>query len=147
MVRLLFGQTKTIGSGLNTLLVIHVSFLGVRHFIKSMQDGVAKSARDFLARHAITSPNLLDISEESSQPASTVNLEANIIAMAFHGREACLDFYHASSFVWHNLGRGGKFYAEPVVRVTLPTALMMALYDSLEADKTSFPADELEGTL
>ena len=44
--------------------------------------------------------HLTSIEEE---PEQTVTLFANIIGLAFAGREACLDFYHASPFSLHQV--------------------------------------------
>ncbi len=140
MVRLLFGQQKLTGAGLLSVLVIHTSFWGARQFLNSMVD-VAKTARAHLEQHDIPMAQLFQVKEEPNQ---TVPLAANIIAAAYAGREACLDFYHASSFSMRGLGLGGGLFAEPVVRITLTTPLLLAIHDALEAKKDKLPDDSKE---
>src|SRR5579871_5094943 len=136
MVRLLFGQRKLQETGFHTLLVIHLSFLAARQFLKSMEQ-LAANAAEYLAKHNAGRAALTDGRQSSEQ---TVALAANVVAAAFNAREACLDFYHASPFVLNELAAGGKFFAEPVVRVTLMTPLMMALYEALSAMRSQLPA-------
>lgn len=145
MVRLLFGQTKAIGDGLNSLLVIHIPYRAARTFLSSMSS-VSKTARDFMDRHRIGNSRLLELKDQK-EPGQTATVEANIIAAAFSGREACMDFYHASSFVAHAFGNTGKYFAEPTVRVTLALPLLMAIYDWLLGRKNELPADDTENKL
>jgi len=145
MIRLLFGQTKAIGEGLSSLLVIHIPYRAARVFLHSM-NGVAKSAREYMDRHKTGNSRLLELKDQK-EPAQTATVEANIIAAAFSGREACMDFYHSSSFAMHGFGITGKFFAEPTVRVTLALPLLMAIYDWLSSHKNELPADELEDKL
>ena len=137
MVRLLFGQRKLTGTGLLSVLVINISFWGVRQFLSSMV-GVAKTGRTHMEEHRIPAAQLFQVKEEPNQ---TVPLAANIIAAAYAGREACMDFYHASSFSMRGLGLGAGFFAEPVVRITLTTPLLLAIHDGLEAKKDRLPDD------
>lgn len=148
MVRLYFGQSKSVGNGLSTLLMIHIPFVAIRQFVDSVAAGLEERSITFFTFLENSMPTLLDLTKETEQPSSTVTLEANIIAFAFHGREACMDFYHASPFVWDSfLKRGGKFYAEPVVRVTLTTLLSISLIKSMESLVKSFPAEIKEEML
>lgn len=142
-VHWLLAQTKPIGQGLLSLLVINVSFLGTRQFMHAMGQ-IAPTSQSYLEKHNVPAKRLIDIQDT---PAQTVALDANIVAAAFAGREACLDFYHASSFALHSLGQGGKLLVDPVVRVTLSAQLLMAIYIGLGELKNSMPIDELEGEL
>lgn len=145
MVRLLFGQTKAIGEGLSSLLVIHMPFRAARVFLHSMIP-VAKTALEFMTTNHVRNSPLLDLKSQK-EPLQTATVEANIVAAAYTGREACMDFYHSSSFAIHGFGISGKFFGEPTVRVTLPLSLMMGIHDSLLQHKSELPADELEGTI
>lgn len=146
MIRLLFGQTKAIGEGLSSLLVIHMSFRGARVFLHSMNGSVAKTAQDYMARHNVRKSTLFELKDQK-EPAQTATVEANIVAAGYSGREACMDFYHSSSFAMHGFGVTGKFFAEPTVRVTLALPLLMAIHDWLLSHKSELPADELEDHL
>lgn len=145
MVRLLFGQTKPIGTGLNSLLVIHIPYRAAITFRKSMSELVV-GAREYMARFKVGNSTLLDLKSQT-EPAQTATVESNIIIAAFSGREACMDFYHTSPFAIKGVGLTGKFFAEPTVRVTLGLPLMMAIYDWLETHKKDMPADEMENEL
>lgn len=145
MLRILFGQTKAIGKGLSSLLIIHVSFRAARAFLHSAS-GVVKNASDHLAKYNVEKASLLEL-EGQTEPTQTATVEANVIAAAFAGREACIDFYHASSFALHGFGITGKFYADPTVRVTLAVPLFIAIYEWLLSHKNELPADEVEDLL
>lgn len=109
-------------------------------------NGVAKTAREYMNRHNVRESALFELKNQK-QPAQTATVEANIIVAGYSGREACIDFYHSSSFAMHGFGITGKFFAEPTVRVTLALPLLMAIYDWLLSHKNELPADELENTL
>ena len=69
--------------------------------------------------------------ESLQEPTQTVGLTANIVPCAFSDAEACMDFYQLSPFMASALVAHGDVYAEPVVRVTLPTGLFVALIGRL----------------
>jgi hypothetical protein len=145
MIRLIFGQTKPLGKGLMTLLVIHIPYQAARTFLHSMNE-LAELARSFMKQYKVGESSLLELMNQD-EPAQTATVESNIILAAFSGREACMDFYHSSPFARKGFGISGKFFAEPTVRVTLGLPLLMAIYDWLKSHKGELPADELEGTL
>lgn len=138
MVRLLFGQKKLTGTGLLSVLVIHTSFWGARQFMNSMGEAANIGLR-YMEEHHVPTAQLYQVKEEPNQ---TVPLAANIIAAAFAGRDACMDFYHASAFSIRGLGLGAGLYADPVVRITLTTPLLLAIYDALHAKKDKLPDDK-----
>jgi hypothetical protein len=140
-VQWLLGRTNPVGKGLLSLLVLNVSFLGTRQFVKSMAE-MLPGVQKFMEKNKIPPKGLIDITEV---PLQTVVLEANIVAAAYAGREACLDFYHASSFALHHLSQGGKLHVDPVVRVTLSAPLLIALYRGMAEDKLAIPHAELDG--
>jgi hypothetical protein len=106
-------------------------------------NGVAKTAGEYMDRHKVSKSSLLELKNQT-EPTQTATVEANIVAAGFTGREACIDFYHSSSFAMHGFGITGKFFAEPTVRVTLALPLLMAIHDWLSSHRSELPADELE---
>ncbi len=143
MVRIFFAQRKPPGDGLQSILLIRVSFLGARQFLRSMEPIVGQ-VKGYLAKFHIRIPPQLDIKETPNQ---TVTLDANIVAAGFSAREACLDFYHVSPYVILGMRSGADMYADAVVRVILTTSILMSIYDALVAEKASLPADEMEEQL
>jgi len=123
-VRMLFGQRRSVGSGLRSMLVIHMGFEGVTHFVASLAEvqnstmGLATPAPKVVAK---------PLAVFHEEPEQTVALAANMIAMAQSGTEACLDFYYASAFTMMSMLNGGKFAVDPVVRVTLSAAYTVAI--------------------
>lgn len=123
-VRLLFGQRKSVGGGLRSMLVIHMGYEGVTHFVASLTEiqnstmGLTAQAPKVVAKPLATFP---------AEPDQTVALAANMIAMAQSGTEACLDFYYASAFAMASMVNGGKLAVDPVVRVTLSAAYTLGI--------------------
>jgi hypothetical protein len=143
MVRIFFAQRKPVGDGLQSILLIRVAFLGARQFLRSMEPIVGQ-VKAYLAKFNIRVPSQLDIKEAPNQ---TVTLDANIVAAGFSAREGCLDFYYVSPYAILGMRGGGDMYADPVVRVFVTTSNLVAIYDTLVANKASLPADELEEEL
>ena len=71
-------------------------------------------------------------------------MAANLLVVAFSGRESVIDLYHASAFVMSQIQRGGKFAVDPVVRVFLPTGLLFSVIAQIDGFKAQFPQDEIE---
>jgi hypothetical protein len=61
--------------------------------------------------------------------------------MAFAGREACIDFYHASPFSLNFVKQNKKMAIEPVVRVMFKTGLAIALVDRVREISVAFPVE------
>ena len=68
-------------------------------------------------------------------------MDANVVAVAFSGREACMDFYYTSPQVIAAVQKGGEFQSSPQVRVILTSRQLMAVYDELLKQKNSIPLD------
>lgn len=139
---LLFGQ-HAVGyrRRLRTLVEISVSSVGALMFLKSLEpirEQIAKFRRQAGFEH-----ELEDIPEEPDAP-QTVALAANLILVAFSGREAVMDFYYASPFVLSQLQKNGKYAVDQVVRVVLPSGLLFSLIAAIEKFKEKFPRDEVE---
>jgi|ERR1035437_221130 hypothetical protein len=144
VLHVLFGQ-KSIGtanSHLRTLIVISMSSLGALMFLRSLN--LIRPQLDSLRDKPGYAPvSLPPINAEPAAP-QTVALAANLMVVAFSGRESVIDFYHASAFVMSQVQRGGKFAVDPVVRVFLPTGLLFSVIANIEAFKADFPQDEIE---
>lgn len=138
MARLYLVQRKAIGAGLQSVLLVRIPFIGVRQFLSSMPT-VAADARRFVSQVAA---KLSGDEYKGESPQQTFTVDANVIAVAFAGREACMDLYHASPYVIHGLKSGGDFYAEPVARVNMSTQTLLGIYDTLDAQKDSIPIDD-----
>jgi predicted RNA-binding protein len=120
--RVIFGQTKLSASGaaaleLRSMIDIQMSRRAVGQFLSTLVnldpgwDGIE------------TIPLLQNINE----PAQTAGLSANLAPVGISGHECCVDFYQMSPFSSGNLKSGGDIYAEPVVRVMLPTGLFVSV--------------------
>jgi len=138
VARLYLVQKKAIGAGLQSILLVRIPYLGIRQFMKSMPT-VAANAREYLTRVGSKPPKEID---KTDAPNQTFTVDANIVAVAFSGREACIDLYHASPYVIHGLKSGGDFYAEPVARINLGTQVLLDIYDTIDRNSHLIPADE-----
>lgn len=133
-VYLMFWQRKISGDEARSMVIIVLSAASVLQFLRNADGPVGK---------LLKSDRNMPLTILGQEPAQTVCLAASIVAGAWTGSEACMDFYHASPFVISNLPNG-KLAAEPVVRVTVPTGLMAALWRKVESFKVLFPKDETE---
>jgi hypothetical protein len=142
-VSMLFGQ-HTVGTRprrLRTLIVISVSSAGALSFLKSLEP---ISAQLKILREQLGSGLALEDIEEEPPAPQTVALAANLIVLSFSGREAVIDYYHASPYVLSQLQMNGKLAVDPVVRVILPSGLLLSIIAKVDALKEKFPLDELE---
>jgi hypothetical protein len=137
VVQMLFGQRKiTRSAALRSLVVIQMTSTATAQFIKTLI-GFEPTARKWLEENDIHW-KLGTIEEE---PEQTVTLFANIIGLAFAGREACMDFYHASAFSLHQVQQNRKMAVEPVVRVILASGLLLSLIDKLHEIEPTLPKE------
>jgi hypothetical protein len=138
---LIFGQ-RTVGGHareLRTIIEIAVSSVGALMFLKSLEP--IREQLKVLDRQAGSIDG--DVAQEV--PATqTATLAANLIVIAFSGREAVMDFYHASPYVLSQLKNNGKFAVDPVVRVILPSKLLLAIISKIEGLRKEFPKEEVE---
>ncbi len=135
---MIFGQGKLGGVGYRSLLLLELSSSYIRQFVQA-STGMLKSAVQYAEKHKVSRAELVTIREDV--PGQTVPFAANIATAGFSGRDACMDFYYASPFSVQIAGGGGEFQADPVVRVNLPTALMISIYERLAELKDSLPDD------
>jgi hypothetical protein len=138
-VHLVFWQKKITGNEARSMVVLSLTSFAVLQYLQN-----AEAQIDQLEKTTGKLKIEGSLEKLPEEPAQTVCLAANIIATGWSGREACMDFYHASPFVFGMLANNGKFAAEPIVRVSLSTGVLLALFRQLELLKPSFPQDELE---
>lgn len=141
VVRFLFGQTRVDGIQLRSLLDVHFSLLAASRLSKTMDD--LKISFELLKQQGMKLGTLIDITDEPNQ---TIGLTANIVMASCSGEESALDFYHMSPFSVVEVQKGGGLFADPVVRVILPTSLLMALVDKLDQIKDSLPESDVVKT-
>ena len=140
MVRLVFGQTQVNGRDLRSLLDIHVPANGIRQFLRSIDD-VDESLRQLMAQGYSAS----EMQAIETEPEHSVGLSANVIATAFAAGEACLDFYALSTFsVAHAILGKGSLSADPVVRITCPTEILLGLIERLRDVSKTLPSHTLQ---
>ena len=139
MVNIIFGQTK-VGGGFRSLLIINMSASAVHQFLRSLAD-ILPTIREYAKRISLAK---VDLTEVGQEPNQTVALTANLVAASQSGREACLDFYYSSPWVMMQVKKGGEFAAEPIVRITLTTGLLLAISTKLESVGAELPRDILE---
>jgi len=143
-IKVLFGQKKMAPEGmLRSLLVIHMSPRAARQFLRSI-DQMATPTLDQIVEKVGTKKEKLEL-HIGTEPEQTVAFVSNIVAVAVAGREACLDFYHASSFAFANAVSSKKLPIDAVVRVDLRTGLFAAVVDELKKLEVKFPLEEEEG--
>lgn len=137
VLQMLFGQRKIARSdALRSLIVVQMTSTAAGQFVKTLA-GFEPGVRTWLEQNSIRS-QLSNIEEE---PEQTVTLFANMIGLAFAGREACMDFYHASAFSLHYVQQNRKMAVEPVVRVIVGSGLLLALIDRLHEFEPTFPKE------
>lgn len=139
-VTIVFGQKKLGGMGYRSLLLLEMSTTYAHQLIRASSELVTLVDK-YLTEQNAPRTEVSDIDEDV--PGQTITLAANIATAGHTGRDACMDFYYASPFSVQIAAQGGDFAAEPVVRVTLPTSLMLALHQKLQSLKDSMPAEKL----
>lgn len=138
VLQMIFGQKKiTKSENLRSLIVIQMTSTATTQFIGTLA-GFEPGFRKWMSENGIVQ-HLTSIEEE---PEQTVTLFANIIGLAFAGREACLDFYHASPFSLHQVRQNKKMAVEPVVRVILGSGLLLPIIDQLHELEPQFPKEK-----
>ena len=125
--RLCFGQSKPVGNGWLSMVVVELSSEGVTHFLTAVQD--SKNGGKFLAPPRANGAS--DLTEFNSSPDHAVILSANLTCAGFVGSEGCMDFYNASAFSVQRLPTTNKLQIEPIVRINLPSPLIFAIVQKL----------------
>jgi hypothetical protein len=133
-MKLLFAQRDVVGDGYLTLLTVQMTFDSVRNFLQSMEkleEGVKE-----LEKSNFPQGKLSEIKGTAHQSAA---VSASMILAGYSGIEGCMDFYYTSPFSIHSINFGMKLSVEPVVRVSLPTPLLIALSRQLRELEPSLP--------
>ena len=139
-VKLLFGQKKISSPDLRSLLVIHMSPMAARRLVESVTKLDASILK--LAQGIKLGAEPLD--KISNEPEQTVAFVSNMVAVALSGREACMDFYHVSSFSMANAANSKKMGLEPVVRLDIRSTMLIALIEELKRIESNFPPEDTE---
>jgi hypothetical protein len=138
-VKLYFAQRKIVGDGLRSLVSVAVSFEATKWFRRSYGN-LLPSLRHFVNEKSIHRPDSLAFGNE--EPAQTVELTANIIAVAFVGSEACIDIYSASPFAFRAIRDGGnQLPIEPLLRVDLTSGALLTMLEDIEGFAGKIAAD------
>ncbi len=138
VLQMFFGQKKVAKSpALRSLIVVQMTSTATIQFIKTLV-GFEPGFRKWLSENGVAR-QLTSIEEE---PEQTVTLFANMIGLAFAGREACLDFYHASPFSLHQVQQNKKMAVEPIVRVILASRLLLPIIDKLHELEPMLPKEQ-----
>ncbi len=144
-IRWLFGQRRETDHSLCSLVAITQSPTTVPDFLKSC-GGMTKDMEGFVAAKGLTLPRPLVLEKE---PDQRVVLVANVIAVAFAGDEAVLDFYNMSPRTKSDVRRMGQASApiDPIVRISLRTTLVMTLLNELQGIATANGLDKVRHEL
>jgi hypothetical protein len=141
VARIMFAQPK-IGGGptLRSLVLISMTPPAAAYFSKSLEEMRNPSLEEIVSQVKIPEKALSEF--PPAEPEQTASLIANIVAVAVHGHECCLDFYHANAFSHLAAQKSNlnHLFLEPVVRVTTSTALLLSLMRRLQELRTHFPA-------
>lgn len=138
-VNLLFAQPqrgRTSGQKIRTLLVVSMPAMAITTMLNSLSR-LQPSLDDIVIRANIQPESTIALEEEANQ---TIELDANIAAMAFSGNEACLDFYESSPFSFAQVKTTGTLGLIPVVRINTRTSLVVGLLDRLRELQSSNPS-------
>lgn len=138
-VHLIFWQRKINVNEARSMVILSFTSHAILQYLQNGEEQFAE-----LEKTASKQKIEGSLEQLPDEPAQTVCLAANLAATGWAGREACMDFYHASPFVIGMLPKNGKFAAEPIVRVSLSTGVLLALFQQLKSLKPAFPQDELE---
>ena len=135
MVKLLFAQKDAIGSGYLSALVVQMTHESVNNFLRvttTLEAGIKE-----LENKGFPRGSLVEIKDKPEQSAVVT---ASMIMAGYSGLDGCLDFYYASPFSVAAINYGNKLSVEAVVRVNLPTPLLVAMCRGLGEIKLTLPS-------
>jgi hypothetical protein len=143
-VQFIFAQRKIVGTGLRSLVAVSISFEAIAWFRRSYSN-MLPSLRKVAKEKSIQRPDPLDLGNE--EPGQAVEMTANLIAIAFVGRDACIDLYSASPFSFRALrNNGAELPIEPLLRVDLTSGALLSMVEELEAFAAQLPVDSDNGS-
>jgi len=142
--RLIFGQRRLKLADekleLRSMLVIHMTPQAVDQFLTSFRKTKSPTYEEIIEKLGLEVPVLEAIPDE---PLQTVALSANVILAAMAGEDACLDLYAASAFSQAAVEHGAKLSVDPVVRISLFSGSLVALFRDLKKRRPE-PDKELD---
>jgi len=137
---LMFGQRAIGPNGpLRSVITLVLAPEATSNFLGTCGD-FALNVERYLTRISAPKARLVEISEEPSQ---AVVMVANVVAASHVGREACMDFYHASPRAIRDVMQHEKdvMAIDPVVRIQLFTTLLAGVLDGIKAAHSSLPIE------
>lgn len=135
LVQLLFAQKSVVGNGFLALLIVQMSFDAVHQFLRTvepLEDGIIALEKGKLAKGSV--------SKISEKPEQAAVVTSSMILAGYSGSDGCLDFYYTSPFSMRSINFGNKISVEPVVRVNLPTPLLVAMWRKLKELAKNLPS-------
>jgi hypothetical protein len=135
VVKLLFAQKQVVGDGFLALLIVQMSFDSIHQFLHTLEplkEGVLKLEEGNLRKGSVSTIN--------QKPEQAAVVTASMALAGYTGSDGCLDFYYTSPFSMRSINFGNKIAVEPVVRVNLPTPLLVALWRRLEELAKDLPS-------
>jgi hypothetical protein len=139
LISLLFAQSQPIGEGVLSLLVVQMSFESINQWLSQINSEFRKKIESLP-----TYAKLGKLTNFSQKAEQTVFLPASIAFIGYTGGFGAIDFYHSSPFAVGQMALTHKIAVDPVARVHLPTGVLIAIIDRLEALAKSFPNLEAE---
>ena len=135
MVQLLFAQKSPVGGGFLALLIVQMSSDSVHQFLRTLEpleDGIVALENGKLPKGSV--------SKIDEKPEQAAVVTASMILAGYSGSDGCLDFYYMSPFSMRSINLGNKISVEPVVRVNLPTPLLVAMWRKLKDLAKTLPS-------
>ncbi|MDO9357895.1 MAG: hypothetical protein Q7T70_02740 [Polaromonas sp.] len=126
--RLLFAQRKPVGSELLSMLVINMAPESVEQFLATVSEKFLAASRD-LPPAILAASSVTQFAENADQ---SVVLNSSVIMTGYSGSNGCMDFYYASPFAVQQIATLRKMALESIVRVNLPTGILLALIKELQ---------------
>lgn len=138
LVRIGLGQRSVVGSKLRSLIVLCYPPERLDSFRRSCEPFFAGMKGSVSQRRSGQSMPLAMPEEE---PSHVVSMAVNLMAAAYNDQEAVMDCYHLSAFATQVLKKptASAVAIDPVVRVHLPTALLLSVLDDLFRHNSSSP--------
>lgn len=136
MVKLLFAQKEVVGEGYLAMVVVQMTFDAIHNFLRSVN--TLEAGLKELMNGQYPTGEVVQIKEKPQQSAVVT---ANLVFAGYSGTDACLDFYYTSPFSIKSINILNKVSVEPVVRINVPTHLLVAMYSSLQKIAHSLPSN------
>ena len=135
MVKLLFVQRHPVGLGMLSMLVINMAFEAVLQFNATIDEDFEKNVA--LLGNTVGRDGLSTFDGKADQ---TVILNASMVLAGYSGGDGCIDFFYSSPFAVRQVAFFKKMAIEPIVRVNLPTGVLLDMLDKLKAISSTLPS-------